>query len=481
MRSCVNPSSSTNLSRPNVQCQSEGVTANRLPDWFRSPSLLAAASDRFRLEHQRNWWRNSCSQRPLDDEIPPLENNPSRTRSRGHAMWNSLFRSSALCESPKSKVVSRAHRRRRRLFAGAECLETRALLSATGADSTPEFVPLTDTPANLPAVPADIVLTSEVGSGSSFLSAEIFHRLGIDLGTSDNLGTPDFSAVSWRSPVSDLSLNSVRFLDSEFSLSDAVMQSNSIPFPLYATNSGFGSAIEISSAITQLSFDHFSPTVELRSPETGQVVAVGSGASVQDASGLTINDGNSPATYVRTIDADGRSYSRLVFVTRASNSAPVPEQQSTISAPGVVVAEANDSESSNSEEPVARPDLHDLETVLDAASEQKMTPSPTSRQLDSPPSLAAATRTRWGNSTRVIATNGWGTRTGNGTHDNSVTAQPSSLANMNDHLGAESDESSAVPIFEPTTRNVLLSICLLGSLARATSRQRRRLKAAIAH
>ena len=130
-----------------------------------------------------------------------------------------------------------------------------------------------------------------------------------------------------------------------------------------------------------------------------------------------------------------------------------------------------------SEEFAARPDLHDFETALDATSQSA---SPASQHDGSPQSLAAASRTRWMTPTRVAGANNQELRAANDARRESASGRMSSRGAANDKLDSDSDESSAMPIFDPTTRNVVVSVCLLGSLARATARRRRRLKAAIA-
>ncbi len=370
-------------------------------------------------------------------------------------MWNFFIHRGVKKDTPESATNSgsRPKRRRRMPFAGAEPLETRALLSATGNDSPMESFSMIDLTNSLPPVPADIALSEVENLKASFAGADANwnHRTGQPL--VNHLGEADFS--------SDLS-------DSLFA---SIAQGPPIRFAPAEDHGGFN-------IFSLHSRPHDSePKVELRVAETGQLISVGSASSVQDSNGLTINDDSSPMTYLRATDSEGRVHSQLAFVTRTTRSAAVTEPQSSINSDGVVVVDAEVSDESISEELATRPDLHDLETALDAASQSA---SPNSPREGAPQSLAAASRTRWVTPTRVAGANDQEHRAASDARREAASGRLISRGATDDKLDSDSDESSAMPIFDPTTRNVVVSVCLLGSLARATARRRRRLKAAIA-
>lgn len=360
-------------------------------------------------------------------------------------MWNFLIHRDTRNDLPESATNSgsRERRRRRMPFAGAEPLETRALLSTTGNDSPMESLLMIDLTNSLPPVPADMSLIEALNLKASFVwdDANLYHP-------ADQQLVIRFGETNSSSDLSD-------------ALFASIAQSTPIRPAPAEVHGGFNIFFSHSRS-------HDSePTVELRVAETGQLISVGSASSVQDSNGLTINDDRSPMTYLRTTDSEGRVHSQLAFVMRTTRSATIAEPQSPVSSDGVIVADAEVSDESLSEELAARPDLHDFETALDDASQSA---SPTSQHEGSPQSLAAASRTRWVTPTRVASAN----------DREAASERTTSRSATNDKLDSDSDESSAMPIFDPTTRNVVVSVCLLGSLARATARRRRRLKAAIA-
>lgn len=354
-------------------------------------------------------------------------------------MWNLFMQRDKQHELPESATNfgSRAKRRRRMPFAGAEPLENRALLSATGDDSP---IDLSD---NVPAVPAD-VMSVESNADVSFDGADLpfVNRFG-QIAASSNVSDELFASIAQAAPSQSTSIGGSGGFDSSF--------------------------------VRSLSADT-PPTVELRVAETGQLVAVTSAASVQDSDGLTINDDNSPTTYLRSMDSDGQAHSRLVFVTRTSRSAPIAEPQFPIDLNGAIVADSEISDEALSDQLASRPDLHDLETALDDAS---LSASPHSQHDGASQTLAAASRTRWTNSSRVSPRHDRELRALDTRRDDAV-GSSISLDTSNNESDTDFNESSAMPIFDPTTRNVVLSVCLLGSLARATARRRRRMKVALA-
>lgn len=357
-------------------------------------------------------------------------------------MWNFLFQPSAKSGLLRAAGLSAPSRRRSRRFAAIEQLESRALLSATEFDPSPTSLRVSEP-----------------------LAAEIV------LGDAASVPThPEMANGGWGLNFNiDLAWNS---------------KSAQQPFPSEIID-------EVFSSIAQGGPNHHAPVagdrehsrpsadlfssfnerpVELRFAETGQVVAVGSSKSVQDSDGLTISDDSAPATYLSATDADGQTYSRLVFVTRATRSAPTSDSQ-TLELNDVVVTEAELSEDFVAEDLETRPDLHDFETALDSANPESESPS--SQSEDARPLLAATTRTLRVTSTRAVPS----------------TEQTSPSANIrrknpsgetSDDSEATSDDSAAMPVFDPTTRNVVLSVCVLGALARANARRRRRQKVAFA-
>jgi hypothetical protein len=139
---------------------------------------------------------------------------------------------------------------------------------------------------------------------------------------------------------------------------------------------------------------------------------------------------------------------------------------------GAVVAEAEPLSDANAEDLAARPELHEFVTALE---ESDATDSPMQKTDEISPSLAAATRTRWIGSSRISVS---------AEHSESVSRAAAKFAHSSsieraDDSDKDSAELPAMPLIDPTTRNVVLSICLLGTLARVTARRRRRQKAAL--
>lgn len=370
-------------------------------------------------------------------------------------MWNFFIHRGVRKNSPEpaTNSGSRPKRRRRMPFAGAEPLETRALLSATGNDSPMQSPSMIDLSNSLPPVPADISLIEAPNLKASF----VWENASFDQRADQQL-VSRFGDANSSTSVSD-------------ALFASIAQSPPIRFATAEEHGGFNDFFGHSQPHDP------GPKVELRVAETGQLISVGSASSVQDSNGLTINDDSSPMTYLRTTDAEGRVHSQLAFVTRTSRPATVAGPPSPISSDGVVVVDTEVSDESISEELAVRPDLHDLETALNAANQSA---SQTSQYEGSTQSLAAASRTRWVTPTRVAGSNDQELQTANDPRREVASRRMISRGAANDKLGSDSDESTAMPIFDPTTRNVVVSVCLLGSLARATARRRRRLKAAIA-
>lgn len=355
---------------------------------------------------------------------------------------------------PPSNSGSPARRRRRPLFAGAEPLENRALLSATGNDSPIESISAIELSNSLPPVATEI--SSMSIAEKNLESSRVFAPMNLTHG----------AEVQFNSDFGNA--------ESDSSLSDQLFASIAQSAPLRT--------IPITTAgISNFPFSSFAdetrPTVELRVAETGQLLAVGSVSSVQDSNGLTINNDGSPTTYLQTIDADGHAHSQFAFVTQAGRPAPIVEPQSSDTMNDVVVGETEVMDESLSDESVARPDLHDLETALDATNQPA---SPASPRDGSPQSLAAATRTRWVQSSRTSVANDREARTAIDSRRDAASGQSTSRDGTNNDSDSDFDESSAMPVFDPTTRNIAVSICLLGSLARATARRRRRMKIALA-
>ncbi len=369
-------------------------------------------------------------------------------------MWNFLIQ-----RSVKKTAMGSAHdaglparRRRPRPFAGAEPLENRALLSATGSESTIDRFAMDAGANNVPPIAADISFASDASSSSAHEKSVVENGTNVDgdrggtfrepnfaMGMSDLL----FAAIAPSSPVQRTS--GINFNDQQSSFGD--------------TQSGISGG-----------------SVEFRVAETGQVIsAVGSSAQVRDSSGLTVNGDGVSMTYIRATDSEGRAFSQLVFVTRAARSAPESQPKSLAEPIGAVVADGGFASDSNTEEQAVRADLHDFATALDAANQELATPSPTSQQNETLLTLAAATRTRWLNSTRVSVS---AERSASETNAASTSARSTSIERSGDDSECDSAKLPVVPVFDPTTRNVMLSVCLLGVLARATARRRRRLKAA---
>lgn len=345
-------------------------------------------------------------------------------------------------------------RRCQRRFVAAEALESRALLSATGTDSA-AVPPQEIAPADATRFGSDSVRTLSADRNAGLnLAAEsnlINRTLGGSLDTLSRVAAPEFS----------------------FGLNDAVFEAiaQSQPGP-QAPDADRPDAIrgpQHSGPFSDVFASFSERSVELRFAETGQVVAVGSSSAVQDSNGLTVANDGAPTTYLHATDADGRTFSRLVFVTRTSRPVPSVESAVPADASNVVVADAELTDEALADELAARPDLHDLETALDAANPG----AATSPSEDDRPLLAATTRTLRTYSARTPTESATASETAASTRK--VSANQTA-----DDENSSMDELSAVPVFDPTTRNVVLSVCVLGALARANARRRRRQKVALA-
>ena len=380
-------------------------------------------------------------------------------------MWTSLFQSDSRDGStePNFKLILRARRRRRRVIAGAELLESRAMLSASGTELPSEKFSVIDLQDALPPIPA------EISSASDFEQ---------DLAAEVDLETSRHSSVSSdRIDGTFASLGGSGFPELSSIASDG----------RFASASGNSSAQRGSSldrvSSTESFFSSLSKpavsTVELQIAETGQVVSVVAGTSIQGSHGLTVIDDHSPTTYLQSTDSEGRTQSRLVFVSRAARLVPDSQPVAADEADGVIVADAESFDRNlSNEELAARPDLHDFETALNSATVESSETSPSSLPKDATMNLAATIRTRWiatKQSTTAIAPQGDAGKSAVGDAQVHRTEQP---VHTTDEFDA--GETTAFPIFDPTTRNVVLSVCFIGSLARATARRRRRQKAAFA-
>lgn len=344
-----------------------------------------------------------------------------------------------------AKLGSRPCRRQRR-FAGAEPLESRALLSATAADSS-LMLPHENSP------PA----TEAIFSIGNMDADSIPAMVGIERGLSVGLGLGEHFAE----PQFPFGMTDVAF--------EAIAQSSpNQRTPAFGRDEVHRPSSDLFASLTERS-------VEVRFAESGQVVAAGKSSSVQDSNGLTVSDDSAPTTYLHATDADGRTYSRLVFITRTIRSVPNSEPQPSDDASGAVVAEAELSDESVAEDLATRPDLHDLETALDSANDAATSPS--SEREDKQPLLAATTRTLRTNSTRVATPKEYAASTA---RDAVTSTRPISAEGTTIDSDAASDDLFAAPVFDPTTRNVVLSVCVLGALARANARRRRRQKVALA-
>ncbi len=359
-------------------------------------------------------------------------------------MWNFLTRTNLNDDGSRAErdAGSRAKRRRPRLFAGAESLESRAMLSASGMDSPVNLVAANSVVDGVPSVAAEV---RSVESGDS--------KMG-------------FAAAGSASDV-NVQSSEPQFL---LGLADAMLAAIAPSVPSQRASVVNG---PVFSSLGDTFAGATSRPVELRFAGTGQVVVLRSAASVQDSSGLTVNDDSAPTTYLRATDAEGRAISQLVFVTRAVRSVSGPESPSPMDVNGAVVAEAGPLSEANSEDLAARPELHEFVTALN---EVDATDSPTHKTDDVQPSLAAATRTRWIGSSRASVS---AERSESALRAAAKSAHPNSTERAEDDSDKNSAELPAMPVIDPTTRNVVLSVCLLGTLARVTARRRRRQKIAL--
>ena len=337
------------------------------------------------------------------------------------------------------------------------------MLSASGTELASEKFSVIDLQDALPPIPA------EISSASDFEQ---------DLAAEVDLETSRHSSVSSdRIDGTFASLGGSGFPELSLIASDGRFASASVN-----NSAQRGSSLDRVSS-TESFFSSLSKsagsTVELQIAETGQVVSVVAGTSIQGSHGLTVIDDHSPTTYLPSTDSEGRTQSRLVFVSRAARLVPASQPVAADEADGVIVADAESFDRSlSNEELAARPDLHDFETALNSATVESSETSLSSLPNDATMNLAATTRTRWiatKQSTTAIAPQGDAGKSAVGDAQVHRTEQPVRTADEFD-----AGETTAFPIFDPTTRNLVLSVCFIGSLARATARRRRRQKAAFA-
>ena len=378
-------------------------------------------------------------------------------------MWTFLLPSNSRDGSaePNFKLLFRARRRRRRMTAGVEALESRAMLSATGAELSVETISMPDPKDSESSLAVEVM--SDSGSEQDGTS-DVTHRGSLDLLWSSDSISESFASVGDAGfPMYSLAASeSAPALASTISPLQRVSSSDRVGF----SSSFFGS----------LANNDRSP-VELRIAETGQVVFVGAAAPIQDSRGLTVIDDHSPTTYLQTTDSEGRTQSRLVFVSRAARLGFDAQPVASADESGVIVADADSTNGSLSQsELAARPDLHDFETALDAATTESSDVSPSVSPKDAAMNFAATSRTRWIGTKQTASMNTSSHRADTSASNDTQFIRDVNSIRTTDDL--DSSETTAFPIFDPTTRNVVLSVCLIGSLARATARRRRRQKAA---
>lgn len=367
-------------------------------------------------------------------------------------MWNDLF----------AKSRSTPPRRRRKIFAGAEPLESRTLLSAVTPDLTAPFAAAIDPQDLAPPVPAEV-------SSNNAATVRITNEPLFNFNRAPaSMGSLDFAADSMSIGAGLSSL--INYLSSLPSTSSEKLTER---FSIMNDRS-FSESLTTS----------FVNSIEVRVAETGQVLSTGTASSVHDDNGLTISDGHGPTTYLRTTDADGRVQSRLVFVTRAPNAVPVAEPNAPITPVGVVVADAEFSGQSSLDGSTSRADLHDFATALNLKSDSSPTPAPTESAETMVLAANGIVRKAPATATSTIQRSLVPTSANNAVIDSHEVRRvreifPASRLG-DDHDNQTESSSPVIPVFEPTTRNLVLSVCLVGSLARVAARYRRRQRVATA-
>lgn len=371
--------------------------------------------------------------------------------------------------APPMKLTEPPRRRRRKMFALAEPLESRAMLSAVTAafegigiagfglavDNQSAAVAQDDLMEADRSDSKSVDQTFESGAQTENSADAEGFRFGASLAPSlDGLFELGFSAGMNAAASSVASPTSKGASEFEFD----------------GDSEDEGDASELGLA---------GDVIELRLAGSGQVVAYGSSHSLQDDAGLTVGDSDGPTTYVRATDADGRAVMRLVFVQKGLRTTATVKPQRVI-ADSVVVAEADLDSTPSLTDSSERATLTEVATALDAPQADESTQvtqkssestlmantNPTTMRVASKPSTTTRTRSAGHDSpaanSRVI-------------HDVACTRGAATHLSGNEDQDVADFETSelAAAVLHPQPKYIALAMLIVGTLARPFSRVRR--------
>ena len=381
-----------------------------------------------------------------------------------------------------ANLAIRPRRRRRKMFAAAEPLEARTMLSAVSVAFEGAGVVGFDTPLS-DAAPVTVEVGSSMFGGSDADSPDAENadsQFGELAPTQKSSGLGDFR---FDVPF-DFGLESIFGGGLLGGFAWAANGSASSPSSAQRVSSGleFNSDSEGESESSDLADG--GNLVELKLAGSGQIVAYGAARSLQDDSGLTVADSDGPTTYVRATDAEGRSVMRLVFVQKGPRVV-TPARPQQIIAESVIVAEAELDSNADLTESSERVELSEVATALDTPHPEKM--NQVSRGHGSVLMAKIAEADRVGSRTLSIdsAVIGSSTRS-------TTTAYASHIANSRMHEVGRNQNASidakenddqviaafetselAAAVFHPQPKYLVLAMLIIGTLTRPFSRVRR--------
>ena len=371
------------------------------------------------------------------------------------------------------KLAGQPRRRRRKMFAIAEPLESRTMLSAVAVAFEGIGVADLDLAAvEKPAIAAQVDVSEFDQSGET--SAD---QPPDDAAQAEKLAdSGQFRFGASSAPAFD-GLFGLGFL-AGLGLAANSSAASATPSAKGTSRVEFNSDAEEESDSSDLG--HGGDVVELRLAGSGQVVAYGSSRSLQDDAGQTVGDSDGPTTYVRSTDADGRSVMRLVFVQKGPRAA-APIKPQRVIADSVVVAEADLDSTTSPAEPSERATLCEVATALDTPQSRE-----SSHGSQRGESTLLANSNRIG--IRATPTQSMASRTAQAQHRvQPGNAQlPEAVRNQNAAIESTDDENQviaaletselAASVFHPQPKYLVLAMLIVGTLARPFSRVRRALE-----
>lgn len=378
-----------------------------------------------------------------------------------------------------ANLASRPRRRRRKMFAAAEPLEARTMLSAVsvafeGAGAVGFGIPLSE------VAPVTAEVSSAMFGGSDADSSDTENadpRAGELAPTQKSAGLGD---LNFDAPFDfGLEASFGGGLWGGFAL--AASGTASSPSAAQRVSSGFDFNSDSEGESESSDLADGGNLVELKLAGSGQIVAYGAARSLQDDSGLTVGDSDGPTTYVRATDAEGRSVMRLVFVQKGPRVV-TPARPQQVIAESVIVAEAELDSNAALAESSERAELNEVATALDAPHPEKMNRGSRSHESTLMANLAETDRVGSRTSSIDSTAKGSATRSATTSYANHSANPRGSEAGHNQNASIEATENDdqviaafetselAATVFHPQPKYLILAMLIIGTLTRPFSR-----------